>query len=393
MPTLFVCHDTGNTEVLLRTADNMLMENPRQEIIFLLVGEASQKIFADPKNATHKDRIILLSDWLQQPDLKGLNNRSLDAQEARTVYDELSKLKPSRAITTCSCWLTARVPFQISGMLTSMLQTEENFLYCGDFFEDIADNPYWVLLESEWITDISILLALAQQQINSLKINSSLHIEVVGSTAIDDVLVPSQIPIQLRQDRLAMLDVNEQQPLLFISGSKNIEDDLKLLEALAESLAANPAAAVRIGVHPGTENIEGHIASIVKWLTEREVAAQIVVSNPVAARISEKSLLDSKYILQADLKGDQVYSVCTSVASAKPATIVSQAALQGKPAYCLEKYRDTSYLQAHLSTSPQALFASRDAKKLSKSDLGLLETPAPKLIGDILLGKPQNRMV
>jgi hypothetical protein len=403
MTILFICHDTGNTNVLLNTADAMLAENPEQKITFLLVGEAAQKIFAEPKNAAHASRIILLSNWLLQPDLKDLNNRSLNTLEALTVYTKLRNLKLSRAIITCSCRQTARVPFQISELLTYLLQREQNFLYCGDFFEDLANNPYWILLETKWIKDVSILLALAQQQENSLKKNPALHIEVVGSTALDTILdakpdlsqhqetpaafLGAILNAESRKETLATLGINTLQQLLFISGSKNLDDDLKLLGSLTASLAAYPAAGVRIGVHPGTENIESHITRMVAWLEEREVAAQIVVTHQVAAKITNKSLLDNQYILQANLNGDQVFAVSTAVASAQPATIVSQAALQGLPAYCLDEYRGTSYLQRYLSNSPQALFTTRDAKKLTKTDLGLPNVPAAKLIGDILLGQ------
>src|SRR5579862_744403 len=253
MTILFICHDTGNTNVLLRTA-NTFLTNANEPIKLLIVGNAAKKILDRPENEHHQKNCILLSSWLGKENLDDLDNRALTQDELSIVTKQLRDLEVSKAISGCPCWETAFSSFQIAEQLCKILSPEKNFLYNGEFLHDIKHNPYWTKIKNAWMSDLTLLVAFPEAQRLSIKENSAAKVSVVGNSDLDDIFETKSDSMK-KQIFRAQLNISPEQRFLFISGSKFIDEDIILLDSLYQSLKEHPETTVRIGLHPGTANI------------------------------------------------------------------------------------------------------------------------------------------
>jgi hypothetical protein len=389
MPILFVCHDTGNTTVLLDAADSLQAKDPNQKITFLIVGEAAQNIFS---NRLHKPNVILLTDWLPQTTMKELTSRPLTDAEKTMVLAKLNELNPDKAITTSSCFPQAKIPYQIVEMLTERLVVDNNFIYNGDFFYDLHKNPVWITLPCEWTAHVSFLLAMAEEARRMKAVKSNLACHVVGSSAIDKML-EQQFDAQKIQRTLQELAVTAEQQLLFISGSKEINEDKGLLDELYAKLKGQQTTAIRMGLHPGTQDMQGYVQGILDWLAAHaDFSARLIITDNVKKMLTDTAILQNDNLLVVNLGGDAVFPAANAVASALPSTIVTQAILQGKKAYCVSKNVATSYLSRFFATDPATLaVAGAGQEKPTKTVLGLPNEPAVALIADRLLEVHENR--
>ena len=379
-PTIFVCHDTGNTNVLLNTARSMLEKNPDADIKFFVIGEAANKIFSNAANSHFADKVIRLTDYVNEKDFSKINLRPLNEDELASVLSNLQQLKPGAVITGCSCGPQALAPFQIAELLTKLPEVEVNIIYNGDFFQDMVNNPFWTSLTQDWIEKVALYLALADAVDQALAVNRAVKCVLAGSTALDNVMEATPAEGLVENVRNA-LGIQERQELVFISGSKFIKDDLKLLEALSDCLKKYPDTAVRMGMHPGTSDVADYVDQMARWLDERKIAnLRLVVRPDVAAKIPEDL---KRNAIVASLSGDDIFWAASSVASALPSTLPSQAIMRQKPAFCLEEYKLSSYLHGSYASNPELLFAARPAQgKLDRTKIGLPERKTVEIISE-----------
>jgi hypothetical protein len=381
MTILFICHDTGNTNVLLRTA-NIFLANSNEPIKFLIVGNAAKKFFDKPENKNHQKNIILLSTWLEKENIDSLDNRALNQNELSIITKQLTELQVSKAIIGCPCWETALAPFQIAEKLSKILSPENNFLYNGEFLHDVEHNPFWTTINTPWMSDLTLLVAFPEAQRLSIAKNSTAKVCVVGSSALDDMFEAESDPIKVQTLR-EQLNISLQQNLLFISGSKFIDDDIALLDSLYQSLKNHPETTVRIGLHPGTADITAYVARVLDWFdSHNEFSANVIITPVLKEKItkSNSSLLTHRCIKLINLTGDQLFTASDSIASPQPTTLATQGIIQNKPTYCLPTYIHLSYIHKFFSTTPDTLHKSTSRKNLDKNDVGLPNELASQLI-------------
>jgi hypothetical protein len=387
-PILFICHDTGNTNVMLQTAKHLLELNPDEDIKFLVIGAAADLIFSKPENQFLADKVIRLTSWLEEKDLHDfskINLRPLSDDEMGKVATNLEALKPAAAITGCSSGLEARAPFQIAKLLTTHLPLDANYIYNGDFFQDVATNPFWTCLSEEWIEKLSLMVAFttAVQQVKDK--NEKAMCYLTGSSALDDVLEAKKTPEEIADIR-DTLEVKPEQELVFVAGSKFVNDDLKLLNCLAKSIQQHPETAVRMGMHPGTSDAPGYAQKILDWLNEKEIAnLKLVVNKKLAAKLPE-SLSANKYIKIDDISGDKTFPAISAMASSLPSTLSTQTIMRQLPSFCLKKYKARSYMAEFFAQSSEELFQARakDQQKLDRIELGLPAGRTVEIIGEKL---------
>ncbi len=170
----------------------------------------------------------------------------------------------------------------------------------------------------------------------------------------------------------------------FISGSKFISDDLNLLELLSKSLLENPETMVRIGIHPGTPDKVGYVKGLMDWLnTHAELESiRIVVPKSVYENLDTTCL--TPHVIVSDLTGDEMFSVSNAVASSPPATIAGQAALKGKPVYCLPDSKIRSYFGCLFASSPDELHQRAIKDQMTKAALGLDDIESDVVIANMI---------
>lgn len=387
MTVLFICHDTGNTNVLLRTA-NTFLDNSDEEIKFLIVGSAAKKVFDKHENKKHEKNTILLSTWLEKESLDGLDNRAFTQDELCIVNEKLSELQISKAITGCPCWETALSPFQIAEEISKILTPETNFIYNGEFLHDVEHNPFWSKINDSWMNKLTLLVAFPEAQKLVLAKNSTARVSVVGNSALDDMFETESDPIQ-KQHLRAQLNISNEQNLLFISASKFIDDDIALLNSLYQSLKEHPETTIRIGLHPGTANLSGYVEGVLNWLdSHKDISANMIITPTLEEKIAKTnaSLLSHRCIKLLNLTGDQIFTASNSVASPQPTTLATQSIIQNKPTYCLTSYAHLSYVHHFFSATPDVLHQSNAKRKMNKTDIGLPDETAQQLIYRVMKG-------
>ncbi|MES2217392.1 MAG: hypothetical protein V4501_03165 [Pseudomonadota bacterium] len=405
MTRLFVCFDTGNTRTILKGAKTLLLKDKTKSIKFLVIGVAAKKIFDDEANKQHKDDVIVITKWLTKTTLESLNDRALTVEEIRIVTNELAKLNPEYSIVGSSCFPNALVPYQIIEILTKQKQllladeqSAPDQVYVGDFvrianfdfFQDSINNPLWSLLSSEWAAHISFLLAFAEEARRMLAVNNRLTCHAVSSPELDEMFEVKIEPTEIN-NTLQQLEISEGKRLLFISGSTVIEDDLALLQALHFDLKDQEKTVVRIGLHPGTKNMEQHVSKLLAWMEKGAHAnfpvfpARIIIPNDIKAELSPATL-KSYRLLFVNLTGNQVFLAASSVASAKPSTLATKGVVLGKPTYCLPDYVGLSYVVSFFKVLPLQLIQPEEKSvRLTKKDLQLPDGAAVDVMSDLLL--------
>jgi len=327
-----------------------------------------------------------LTNWLKTS-IKDLNERALSDNEKKIVMSELKKLNPEKVVTTCSSFKTAAIPFQIAEMLTKLLSVKNNIFLNLEFFPDM-ENIYWAILQNAWAEQITFLLAFAEARTLSLKANPNLTCVIVGSPSLDDVYEAKPDVEKIKGISRKLL-VSPEQKLLFISGSKNITDDLKLLDALYDGLKSHPETAIRMGMHPGISNIQNYVSSVLYWLDQHmDAKTQLVVTKYITEKMWDTSILINQHVLPLDLSGDEIFTAADASASVLPSTLAGQAVIENRHSYCLPQYQKGAYLARFFAESPDDLFAARTSlEKKPKLAIGLPTKNAKDLICDVIMGR------
>jgi hypothetical protein len=382
--TILTCHDTGNTNVLLATAKHLLTQNHDADIKFLVIGEAANTIFNKPENAYLASRVIRVTSWLEEKDFSMFGKRPLTEAEMKIIATNLAALKPVAAITGCSCGPEALAPFQIAKLLTAYLPVDTNYIYNGDFFQDLKNNPFWACLSEEWIVKLSLMVAFTTAVQQAKAMNEKVNCYLTGSSELDKVLEAKTSAEELARIR-DTLEVSLTQELIFIAGSKFIDDDLKLLNCLAQSMQKHPGAALRMGMHPGTSDAPAYVEKILGWLDEKKIANfKLVVNEAISLKLTAQ-LRANEYIKISAISGDQTFPAINALASSQPSTMSTQAVMRQLPSYCLEEYKPLSYMAAFFAPSAEALFQKQEpGKQLDKTKVGLPEGRAVEIISDML---------
>jgi hypothetical protein len=381
---LFTCHDTGNTNVLFATAKHLLAQNPDADIKFLVIGEAANKIFSKPENQHLADKVIQVTSWLEEKDFSKLNFRPLSEDEIKIIATNLEALKPAASITGCSCGPTALAPFQIAKLLTTHLPLDANYIYNGDFFQDLTNNPFWTCLSEEWIVKLSLMVAFTTAVQQAKDANENAKCYLAGSSELDKGLeaeISSETIARIR----GTLEVKPEQILVFIAGSKFVDDDLKLLNCLVKSIQNHPEAALRMGMHPGTHDAPAYVEKILTWLNEKKIANfKLVVNQAISTKLPEQ-LRTNEYIKISNISGDETFPAINALASSQPSTMPTQAIMKQLPSFCLEEYKPLSYMAAFFAKSSEALFQAQEkSEQLDKIKLGLPAERTVEIISEKL---------
>jgi hypothetical protein len=337
MTTLFVCHSAGDTDALLTTYNHMSQDD-KDQVSFLAMGNVAYNKLYQKGLAFHYLHDQIDTDTASDTEIMELTQEQ--------VAELLQNLDPDQTIDQALIGTPsnpqARSSWQVAKTLSSQLKygaVYNDYLFLDPqhvFFDELKSQNQW-LHNYTWFAPV----AKAKRQFEQA--NGSLSIKTAGHWALEDVLnTPTQANSH-NQTRQA-LHVSCEQGLLFISGTKNIEQDRQLMEALLQTLQSGQYRdiQVRIGIHPGVSNVQDYLDEMNQCLAEySQVKEQIQLVVP--QRLVDSKGLDmsryheSDYCL-ADVSGDQAAQAADGVACAVAATLPNKSATQGKPAYYHEDY-------------------------------------------------------
>jgi hypothetical protein len=399
MTTLVVVQETGRTKSILEIVRQLLAQSD-EKIIFLVVGQAARKIFANmPDSDPLKANVTTLAEFFDEGTLKIIEEQPLTADQLAKIKKKfLDKLDISKIIIGSPSWLNAYAPFQIAEVMADKVSFGNAFIYDGDFYKE-KGCVYWTTLEQPdtaefawrkkyiWLASLEGSKALIPQAIRS-----QLQIEVVGDPAIDVALNPATLSAADQDQVQKVLEISNRQKLLLVSGTKLIADDINLVEALLKQDITDKFQ-VRIVLHPGVLNYNEHIEAYLALFENyaQAYSTNIVINDAMALSIKPE-FLTNDFIVKSNVDREKIALLAERLCCCIPGTQATQAAISGIPVYC-HLTQHTSYMpQGRVDTGEQGLmrFLAKDRVKqapLTRAELGLTEKLSADIVTGIILKK------
>jgi hypothetical protein len=347
MSIIFICHETGRTNSLIAIARKMLGKTT-EEIIFLLVGKAAMNLFINilPANDPLKKAatIVTLADFFETTEIDHIEDNPLTTAQRDKITAYLASKKINKLLIGAPSWHQALAPFQIAEALIAndtdrKLNPQTAFILDGDYYKE-SGCAFWSVLEKPdtqehaWRKQFTWLASLnnSKDEIRKLKLNPPLQVTVIGDTSIDKA-VEGKLLTKDQANNVRKDLVNDNQVLLFVSGTKIIKDDEELLKLLLNGLT-DDTIQIRFSIHKGTLDTTSHVHGLLKAMEKHPRAnnVKILVSNH-AITPPAREIYESSYVQLSPHDFDHIAATADGLACAIPGTHFTKAAISGLPTY------------------------------------------------------------
>ncbi len=398
MSILFVSHSTGDTQAMLAVAKRV-QQRFAEKLYFFVLGEAAEKVFKQQEQFAY---FTLRDMSFSEQEIGQLENGSLSPQQLQKVDKYLKVLSIDRAYIGTPSKLNAAVPFQVAELVSQQLKVGviyNDYLYkeVGHVYENI------VRQKKVWQSSFRWALPTAKAQEFFQSINTELKTAAVGHLGIDAVLEAKDGKSDDGDPLRQQLHVSPTQKLLFISGLKDADIDKALLNDMLAVLHNDnenifSPLEIRIGLHPGTSDMNAYLTSLVSILSRYPKAVTKRVKFVLPDRLQKKVNLeqfDESFFIKKNISGDQAAKAADSVACGLPATLVTKAALQGKPAFCHDANKKSFLPEDRFFVGDDKMVSffrrsvdQLNSEPISKSELGVPKKEAVDMMASLLLAKP-----
>jgi hypothetical protein len=404
---LFVCHSMGDTNVLVETARNMAAKT-EENILFLAIGQAAKNILEklpsdDLLKKSKRVRMENLADIFGEEAMQLVENKALNKAELlKLKKDFLQQHNISKALIGTPSQLDAFAAFQIAEMIVAAVDRDSTFIFNDYFYKEPA-HAYWKVLEekdekNDWRQKVTWLAPLDKTKEKILQANPTVSVHVAGHPAIDAALAHKPPAAEVIGAFRKGLGLDDRQALLFISGTKDLQDDRALLEEILKSLARQEhpeAIQVRLGLHPGNQELNNYIAGVFALLESEQYAkvagdVKLIIPDSLVLRM-DSDLLHNSHVIRMNITGDQAALAAHGVASAVPSTLVNQTAIAGRPAYYhqeKEPYLPADRLSVgkhNMGFFLDKIAAKKQQDVITRKELGLSDASAAAVIAHALL--------
>jgi len=212
----------------------------------------------------------------------------------------------------------------------------------------------------------------------------SLWKHVVGHLSLDRVQEVFSDVVKTRN----ILSVDAEQELVIVSGTTQpTEVDKQFLNALLGELSTGkyPSIQLRMGVHPGVKNLDDYLQTLLKtceMYPSTKDQFKIIINSQIAGKLKQP-LVDSPFIIRADVSGPDAAQAADKITQAVPGALLNEAALKGKPSYFHDKSLKPYLPRSWFSGNISAFFTEKPQSPHSKDELGLTDT-APSLLSKLI---------
>ncbi len=361
MKVLLVCHSAGDSALITQTAHKLAAESKATTINLLVVGKAA-KSKIDSEKFSPKINVISLESILNTP-FATFENTTLNTEELLLLQEYLKKLAVTHALIGTPSLNNAAVPYQIAELLSQEIQA--GFIYDDYLFTEAKHVKRGKIQEKGWPECYQWLLPLSAAAAEVKELNPKLKTEVVGHLAFVAAVKASESKMEFTPLHKTLQNEGKNK-LIFISGGKSVIEDLQLLTSITTIFQQNEfnEIDVRIGLHPGLDDVNTYLSKMLLHLIRNPVknSIQFIIDSSMQKRIQLEQIKQtvmadlnepekegsitkelSTFLRIVDIRGDQAAAVADGVMCFVPATLVSQAVVQGKPAAC---YQGKPYLPA-----------------------------------------------
>lgn len=372
----------GDTKLALETIQSMEKKAGDQECFIISLTQAAQQVvhrFTStlPLNKTTLNEILNLDSEVFLNDLS--TPEELEKIVAYIKHHQIDKAYfgiPS---------INNAVPFQIAQALDDisvlmayefMFKPDSHFLWSYLPTLQNKSNVHWALPLENARDDFNI---------------DDEKTHIVGHMSIDAAYFAKNLLPNTLEEIKSELQVVSGQSLAFVSSTTQpIDTDTTFLECLLEELPNHPNVQVRLGLHPGIQDLDHYLEQILSIYANHRNSEQqfkIILPDNLLSRLkAPDSLINNPLyrdvFLKANITGSQASSAADRVAQAVPGALLNEAALEGKPVFAPsgKPYLPRDYFSNTLST----FFSAVRHPSRTKEDLELDEKTAGERCATIL---------
>lgn len=216
---------------------------------------------------------------------------------------------------------------------------------------------------------------------------------IVGHMSIDNAYSVTNLGSKIPEEIRECLRIAPSQSLAFVSSTTQpVEIDATFLDCLLTELPNHVHVQVRLGLHPGIQNFDAYLATILsvyRKYPDAEKQFKIILPDNLLSRFKTPELsidnpLFQNVFLRANITGSEASSAADRVAQAVPGALLNQAVLEGKPAFASlgKPYLPRRYFADNVTT----FFSGERHLPRMKDELGLDERTVGERYADILVG-------
>ena len=378
MRIAFFLSSIGDTDLALRTIESM--EGEHQVSIIALTKVAQQRIenFSSPLLHSKKSlpEILHLGPELFPKDV-------CDSDQIKAIVESIH----SDAIDQVYCGVPSvnnQIPFQIAVALDKI-----PVLMAYEFMFKPESHCMWDYVRPLNKPNVKWALPLDSAKDD---FHPDQNVSIIGHLSIDNAFSAVSL-VSTSQEIREQLDVLTNQPLAFVSGTTQpVDIDKSFLDGLLTELPKHPDVRVRLGLHPGIQELDSYLAEVLSVAQAHPEAAnqfKIIFPDNLRSRLKSPELsidnpMFQHVFLKRNITGSEASAAADRVGQAVPGALLNQAVLEGKSAFAPQ---GKPYLpKEYFADSASRFFSEMRKPPLKNSDLGLDEKTAGERCAAILLG-------
>jgi hypothetical protein len=382
MKVAFFVSSVGDTDLALSTIKSMESKGENQAVLISLTKAAQQRVehFSSTLLVEKKTlpEILLLSP-------ESFLDGRCDAVQLEHIVEYI-KLQGIHHAYFGIPSVNNEIPFQIAEALDDL-----PVLMAYEFMFKPESHCLWEYvpkLKSKANVQWALPMATATENFGS---DDRMHI--IGHMSIDNAYSVTNPGSKTLEEISEFLQVTPSQSLAFVSSTTQpVEIDANFLDCLLTELPNHPHVQVRLGLHPGIQNLDAYLTKIISVYTkypDADSQFKIILPDNLLGRIKNPELsidnsLFHTLFLRTNITGSEASSAADRVAQAVPGALLNQAVLEGKPAFSLlgKPYLPHHYFSDGVST----FFSGVRHPPRMKKELGLDERTAGERCANIIVG-------
>ena len=382
MVVAFFVSSVGDTDLALGTIKAMESKSVDKVLLISLTKAAQQRVGGFEST--------LLIDKKTLPEVLQLSSELfLDGRCTEEQLKNIVQYIKSQGVNHIYFGVPSvnnEVPFQIAAALDDI-----PVLIAYEFMFKPESHCLWgylAALKSKANVQWALPLAAAVEDFGK---DDKMHI--IGHMSIDNAY-SIKVPGPKSAEKIReYLQVTSSQSFAFVSSTTQpVEIDATFLDCLLTELPNHPHVQVRLGIHPGIQDLDAYLTEILAVYTKYGDAGnqfKIILPDNLVGRFNTPELsIDNPQFqdvfLRVNINGSEASMAADRVAQAVPGALLNQAVLEGKPAF---SHLGKPYLPRHyFSSSVTTFFSGLRQPSPVKEDLGLDTKTAVERCADIIIG-------
>ncbi|MCW8407477.1 hypothetical protein OQJ13_00630 [Legionella sp. PATHC035] len=396
MKLAFLISSAGDTDLALNTIRVLESHGKHEALLISLTKTAQDRV------AVFNSNLVITK--ISLPELITTENNSFPVSSCNEEQlNNVIKYLQMEKVQHVYCGVPSvsnKVPFQIAAALEDMpVLMAYEFMFkpdnhnLWDSLPTLKNKPnvQWALPLEPAVADFEIK--------DKNKIHIVGHLSIDNALAIKPAVNDTELALRLDAERertqktRETLKITEGNSFAFVSSTTQpVAIDSTFLNCVLDVLPKHPHMEVRLGLHPGIENLDAYLIEILQVYKKHQDACKnqfkIILTSSLFEKLKkpELTVINPEFehvFIRANVTGNEAAAAAEYVAQAVPGALLNQGVLEGKPAYT---HFGKPYLpEKYFSSSISAFFTAKRQQERSKDELGLDKKTAPECCAEVLL--------